>query len=445
MVETAPARNQDQPPNRVRPTGKTGIMAWWVYDWANSAFGTLITTFIFGPYFIAAVAPDPTQGTVWWGWASGAAALLIALAAPILGAVADQGGGRKRWLLAATAMCIVLTALLYGAAPSPDYVLFALIVFVGALVASELSLVFYNSMLPGLAPAGRTGVISGWGYGIGYLGGVAALSSALFLLVGDNALFSDLDRGGAEDIRATAWLVALWYAVFALPLFIFTPEQTGRQYDAGRAIGQGVRTLIETFRKARRHANTFRYLIAFLFYSNGVSTIFAFGGIYAVGTFGMTMDDVIVFAIVLNVAAGSGAAMFGWLDDRIGAKPVILVALGGLIVSGTVLVLTASVVVFWGVGIVLGLLIGGAQTTSRSLMAQLVPKAMEAEMFGLYALSGKATAFAGPIVLAFATDIFDSQRAGMATILVFFIVGLSLLIRVKAPGTSQHHNPGPNT
>ena len=404
-----------------------------MYDWANSAFATLIMTFIFSTYFISAVAPDPTRGTVLWGWASGAAALLIAFAAPVLGAIADQGGRRKRWLLVTTSLCVVLTALLYGAAPSPDYVLFALVVFVGALVASELSLVFYNSMLPGLAPPGRTGFISGWGYGIGYFGGLAALASALFLLVGDNALWVWLDQGQAENIRATAVLVALWYAIFALPLFLFTPEQTGRQYDAGRAVGQGLGALVKTFREARRHANTFRYLVAFLFYSNGVTTLFAFGGIYAVGTFEMTTAEVIEFGIAMNVTTGIGAAAFGWFDDRIGPKPVLMIALGGLIVLGLVIVLTASITVFWVLALVLGFLIGAAQTTSRSFMARLVPPKMEAEMFGLYALSGKATAFAGPLVLAFATDAFESQRAGMATILIFFTIGLLLLVQVKAP------------
>lgn len=409
------------------------IAAWWLYDWANSAFGTLITTFIFGPYFIASVAPDPTRGTVLWGWATGAAAFLVALAAPLLGAIADQGGGRKVWLLATTSLCIVLSALLYFVAPSPDHVVFGLLVFAGAVIASELSLVFYNSMLPGLAPPGRTGFVSGWGLGIGYLGGVAALAAALFLLVGTDALLAGLDRGGSEHVRATAWLVALWYAVFALPLFLFMQGQAGPARDAGRAIRQGLRTLVDTFREVRRHANTFRYLLAFLFYANGMATLFAFGGIYAVGTFEMSMAEVTTFAILLNLAAGAGAAAFSWIDDRIGAKLAILIALAGLIVSGTILVLTASTTVFWSFGIVLGALIGAVQATSRSFMARLAPPAMEAEMFGLYALSGKATAFAGPLILAFATDAFDSQRVGMATILAFFVVGWVLLIRVKEP------------
>lgn len=435
MFETAPEQSQDRPRYRATPAGRKAIAAWWLYDWANSAFGTLITTFVFAPYFIASVAPDPTQGTVLWGWASGAAAFLVALAAPPLGAIADQGGGRKVWLFATTCVCVMLSALLYFVAPSPDYVAFALVVFVGAVVASELSLVFYNSMLPRLAPPSRTGFVSGWGLGVGYLGAVASLASALALLVGPDALLVELERGQSEHVRATAVLVAFWYGLFALPLFLFTPGQAGMGHDVGHAIRRGLATLVNTFREARQHANIFRYLLAFLFYSNGVSTLFAFGGIYAVGTFKMTMAEVTVFAIALNLAAGAGAAAFSWLDDRIGAKSAILIALAGLTVTGTILVLTTSITLLWGFGIVLGALVGAVQATSRSLMARLAPSSMEAEMFGLYALSGKATAFAGPIILALATDAFDSQRAGMATILIFFIVGWVLLIRVKGTST----------
>lgn len=435
MVKTPDTPGLIKEPDRAGPAFTRAIAAWWIYDWANSAFGTLITTFIFAPYFIADVAPDATRGQVLWGWASGAAAVMIALLGPVLGAIADQGGARKAWLLATTGLCVAASAALYLVAPGAAHVALALAIFMVAVIASELSLVFYNSMLPGLAGPKRTGFVSGWGLGIGYLGGVASLGAALLLLVGPGALLAGLDSGASENVRAVGPLVAVWYGLFALPLFFLTPD-TGApaRPPAQVAIRHGLETLARTFREARRHANLFRYLIAFLFYANGVSTLFAFGGIFAVGVFGFTLAEVTLFAIALNLAAGAGAAAFSWLDDRIGARPCILLALGGLTAAGTVLVLTSSLSVFWSLGILLGGCVGAVQATSRSLMARLAPPAMEAEMFGLYALAGKATAFAGPLVLATVTDLADSQRAGMATVLAFFIAGWVLMLRVQEPG-----------
>jgi UMF1 family MFS transporter len=195
--------------------------------------------------------------------------------------------------------------------------------------------------------------------------------------------------------------------------------------------------LVRTFRQAHRHANVFRYLVAFLFYANGVGALFAFGGIYAVGEFGMSTAEVTRFAIALNIAAACGAAALGWIDDWLGPKRTILIALSGLIMTGAVLVLTRSTTVLWLLGSALGALVGATQAISRSFLARLAPRSMEAEMFGLYALSGKATAFAGPFVLALVTDAFDSQRAGMATILAFLAVGFVLLLPVKEPATAS--------
>jgi UMF1 family MFS transporter len=430
--EATPPRG-DQRHTQVVRVRQTGIASWWIYDWANSAFGTLITTFIFASYFASAVAPDPTQGTVLWGRASSIGALLVALLSPPLGAIADRGGGRKTWLFVTTVACVAFTACLYLVAPSTDFVPLALCLFVGGLVFSEMSLVFYNSMLPSIAPPNRLGFVSGWGLGIGFLGGVVALTVALLLFISAGSPFASLARGNAENVRATALLVAAWYAVFSIPLFLWTPQHKGTAKSAKDAVISGLTTLGRTFRQARRHANIIRFLLSFLFYANGVGTVFAFGGIYAVGTFAMSTADVTKFAIALNVAAACGAAAFSWIDDWIGPKRTLLFSIAGLIASGTVLVLTKSIIVFWIAGIVLSALIGAAQAVSRAFMARLAPGSMETEMFGLYALSGKATAFAGPLVLALVTDAFDSQRAGMATVLGFFALGFVLLLWVKEP------------
>ena len=418
-----------------RLSGRLGIVSWCLFDWAISAYHTIIVTFIFAAYFIGAVAEDPIAGTVQWGYASMTAALIIAALGPILGAIADQGGRRKPWLAVFLAVGVMLTALLAATRPTPEDALFAVVIFAMATVAMELGQAFYNSMLPTIAPRPWLGRISGWGWGLGYAGGLACLITALFGFVQSGAPWLGLDTGEEhlEHIRATAIMASVWIAVFCLPMFLLTPDRPGTGLAPAEAVRRGLATLLQTIRQIRQHGTIARFLIAFLFYSNGLATLFAFGGAYATGTFGLTLTQVTYFAIALNVSAGLGAVAFAWADDRIGPKLTVALALVGLIVTGTILALTDSLTVFWVLGFVLGVFIGPAQAASRSYMARLVPKHMETEMFGLYAFSGKATAFAGPLLFTAATQAFDSQRAGVASILAFLIVGLVLLYFVPKP------------
>lgn len=408
-----------------------GIFSWCLYDWANAAFGTLITTFIFAPYFIKSVAASPTEGTILWGFASSAAAFVVAVLSPVLGAIADKAGQRKPWLIAFTSLCVVFSASLYLVRPAMADVSLALVLFASAAVSADLAFVFYNAMLPRLVPRAYLGRVSGWGWSLGYVGGIASLAAALFGFVLSGAPFAQLDQGAAENVRATALLVAGWYAVFTLPLALFTPDSPPRGIPLANAVRQGLATLWDTLHNARDYRNILHFLLAFLFYANGFTTLFAFGGIYAAGVFDMTLQEVITFAIGLNLTAGLGAAGFGWIDDRIGSKHAITLSLLGMLVAGTILVLTTSILVVWIIGLLLGLFLGGGQATSRSMMAKLAPAQMETEMFGLYAFAGRATAFAGPLAVALTTDLFDSQRAGMAAILMFFVIGLIILSRVK--------------
>ena len=306
-----------------------GVKSWCIYDWANSAFGTLITTFIFAPYFIMAVAPTPTEGTVLWGRASSLAALLMALSSPVLGAIADKSGRRKPWLMTCTLMCVVLTAALYLVQPGPEYVMLALVLFVPAAVFSELAFVFYNAMLPTIIPRAFYGRVSGAGIAIGYVGGIAALAIALFGFVREDGIFAALDQGGSEPIRATALFVAAWYAVFSVPLLIYTRDGQRSGMSPRAAVREGLAAIRTTFGQLGRYGDILRFLLAYLFYSNGIVTLFAFGGVFAAGIFEMTMEQVVAFAIGLNVTAGIGAATFGWIDDRIGSKPTIMIVFLG--------------------------------------------------------------------------------------------------------------------
>ncbi|MBF0333679.1 MAG: MFS transporter, partial [Alphaproteobacteria bacterium] len=285
-------------------TGRGGLVSWCLYDWANSAFPTVITTFVFAAYFTQAVAPSPETGTALWGEAMALAGLIIALASPALGAIADQGGRRKPWLAAFTGLCVVATASLWWVAPQPGAVPLALLALVLGTVGVELASVFYNAMLPDLVTKGRYGRLSGWGWGIGYAGGLACLVVALFGLVQAEPPPFGLRKADAEHVRATAPLVALWFAVFALPLFLFTPDTPCTGMPAGQAVRRGLASLMATLRNVRRHRQIARFLVARIFYIDGLNTLFAFGGIYAAGTFGMDIAEIIRFGIAMNVTAG---------------------------------------------------------------------------------------------------------------------------------------------
>jgi UMF1 family MFS transporter len=421
----------EAPSPEPRAANPRALVAWCVFDWANSAFPTVIVTFVFSAYFASAVAENATEGTAQWGHAVSLSALAIGILSPIFGAIADASGRRKPWLFGFTAACAVLTAALWFARPEPSYALYALVMFALANAAFEIATVFYNAMLPALVPPARMGRISGWGWGLGYLGGLACLVAVLFGLVQADPPPFGLDPDAAEPVRAAAILVSVWLVVFAVPIFLFTPDAPASGLGAGAAVRRGLAQLVETARRIRQYGNIARFLIARLLYIDGLDTLFAFGGIYAAGSFGMTTAEIITFGIAINVTAGLGAAAFAWVDDAIGAKRTILIALVGLVAFGTPLLFAEGKFWFWALALPLGIFFGPAQAASRSLMARLAPPQLSAEMFGLFALSGRATAFLGPAALAWATLAFDSQRAGMATVLIFIVAGFVLLIPVR--------------
>lgn len=413
---------------RIAP--RRGLFGWCLYDWANSAFPTVITTFVFSAYFTKAIAADEISGTAQWGIAISLSGLFVALLSPFLGAIADHGGRRKPWMFVLTLLCVVASALLWLARPETNFIILALSLAALANFAFEMAMVFYNAMLPDLVPRQRIGRLSGWGWGLGYAGGLVCLGLTLVLLVQAETPIFGLDKESFEHIRATGPMVAIWMAVFAAPFFLWTPDRPDQGISFAAALKRGIATLIDTFRRVREYSQIVRFLIARMMYTEGLNTLFTFGGIYAAGTFGMEFDELILFGIALNVTAGLGAAAFAWVDDRIGPKRTILIAVTGLAVLGAVLLFVEGKALFWTFALPLGIFVGPAQAASRTMMARLAPPRMMTEMFGLYALSGKATAFLGPALLAWMTVVFASQRAGMAVIMVFFLLGLVLLMGV---------------
>jgi UMF1 family MFS transporter len=410
---------------------KAPVIAWSLFDFANSAFTTIIVTFVFAAYFAEGVAVDANTGGAQWSLAMGLAGLIIAVVSPVMGAIADQTGRRKPWLAGVSIICVIATALLWFVRPDATDVPFALACVVIATVGFEIGLLFYNAMLPGVAPPAMLGRVSGWGWALGYLGGLISLVGALFVFVQAEPAPFGLDKDAAEHVRATALLVAAWFAVFALPLFFAVKEDGAAGVPLGAAVRGGLAQLVTTFRNARKHGNTLRFLLAAMIYTDGVHTVFALGGVYAAVVFGMELADVILLGIALNVTAGIGAFAFAWIDDKIGSKRTISIALVALIVTTAGVLAAPTAILFWGTALVMSTFFGPVQAASRTMMARLSPPEMRGEMFGLFSLSGKVTAFAGPALVGWIALASGSYRVGMAVVPVFLVVGLLILRGVR--------------
>jgi len=405
------------------------ILAWCLFDWANSPYTTLVVTFVYSAYFAQKFAPDVVTGTAWWSRGVAIAGIVVALLAPLLGAMADKSGRRLRLLLVTTTVCVLATGTLTFVAPGDrSDALLALALFVLADIGFELGMLFYNALLPTVASPDKLGRVSGYGWALGYAGGLFALLVALVGFVQTERPWFGITRDAEFNIRATCMLAAVWLAVFSLPLFLAIREDRpsaalSHQPSAfGRLMAEGRRLL--------HYRDAALFLLARLIFNDGLVTVFAFGGIYAAGTFGMTLAEVIQFGIAINVAAGAGAFLFGYVDDKIGGKRTVLVSCGALGAATALAVWAPTREWFWVSGMLIGVFAGPNQSASRSLMARFAPRGNENEFFGFFAFSGRLTAFAGPALLGVATQGFHSQRAGVATILLFFVVGGALLLRV---------------
>jgi MFS transporter, UMF1 family len=405
--------------------GRRAIWSWALFDFANSSFTTLVVTFVYATYFTQAIASDPTRGTTLWSRAVTITAIIVALCSPLLGAFADRGGYRKRFIAIAITVCALATAALYTVLPGQ--VLLALALVIVANVAFELCEVFYNAFLPDIAPPGRIGRVSGLAWGLGYVGGLLSLVFVWLTLVQPEVPWFGFSRDAGENIRATNLVVAAWLVLFSLPLLLWVPEDKSRVSPAKHVVRDTFAQLRRTFTEIRKHGQTVRFLVARLFYNDGLVTVFAFGGIYAAGTFGFTQEQVLQFGIVINVAAGAGAMAMGFLDDKIGGKRTIIVSLIGLVGASALAVFATSAAAFWIAGILIGIFAGPNQSASRSLMARFVPPDSENEFFGFFAFSGKLTAFVGPFMLGVLTAATGSQRVGVSVVILLFLIGIGLL------------------
>lgn len=431
-----------------------GQFSWALFDWANQPFFTVITTFIFAPYFANVMIGNPIVGQTEWAFTQSMSGFLIAVLSPVLGAIADAGGRRKPFILVFQLMLAGGCIALWWAYPHrPDLagpITWAVVV---ATVGAEMSIVFNNALLPGIASQGRIGWLSGFAWGLGYVGGLIAL---FIVLAGTfyPALFG-LDTASHQLERLTGPASALWLALFVLPMFLFTPDSGGSaRLPFAAAARQGVGSLVSTLRELRRHRNALTFLIAFMLYNDGLAAIIAFGGVYASATFGWTTVTLGIFGIILTSFAIPGAFLGGRLDDWLGSRRTVQIATGGVIVASLGIVsVTADRVlfflpaeplaaqramfaslqemVFMAFALLLGVCMGPMQAASRTMIGRLAPPTMTGEFYGLFALSGRATAWLAPFAIGIVTAHTQSNRLGVACVLVFLVLGFCLLWRVR--------------
>ena len=460
VTEFAAARAGEMP---VYPR-RAAVISWIFFDWAAQPYFTLITTFVFAPYFANFVAPNPATGQALWGFAAAAAGLCIALLSPVLGAIADASGRRKPWIAGFGALLVIgASAMWIGRPGDPSIILPLLLAYAVAAVGVEFATVFNNAMMPTLVPPDRIGRLSGTGWATGYVGGIVSLIIVLgFLaaspdtgrtLFGLTPLFG-LDPVTHQGDRITGPLTAVWFIVFVTPMFLLTPD-----YPAKRPVREALRAgLIElkgTLRELPKRKSMSLFLLANMVYTDGLVSLFAFGGIYAAGTFGWHTLQIGTFGIMLAVAGTFGAWLGGKLDDRLGPKRVIAGSMVVLLLAVIAILLVDKDQIFFikvappqpggalfaGASekayLILGCLIGAAggplQAAARTLLIRLAPKDRITQYFGLFALTGRVTSFIGPLLVGAVTAATASQKAGMAVLVLFFTVGMVLLMMVEEP------------
>ncbi|UCF19328.1 MAG: MFS transporter [Gemmatimonadota bacterium] len=405
------------------PVRRREITSWCLYDFANSAFTTLVVTFIFSRFFTQVIAADDVSGTVLWSRAVNISAIIIALSMPVLGAIADFSGRKKLFLLLATIQTLVFTTLLFFM--GPGMATLAAVLFIIANVGYEGTQAFYNAFLPEIATSKNIGRISGYGWALGYVGGLLALAIALGMV----RLW--LPEEGHLNVRATNLLVVAWFAVFSVPTFLFLRERRRpREVRPGTYIREGVRRVAETLGHLRRYREAAKLLLARLIYNDGLVTVFSFGAIYAAAVFGMDTGDAIILGIVLNVAAAIGAFALGFVNDWIGGKWTIAITLVVLTVAAMLGAAAETRTGFWFAAVGIGLMVGPNQAASRSLLGVMIPEEKHGEFFGFFAFSGKLASVAGPFVYGSVVAATSSHRAAMASIIAFFVVGFAVLMLV---------------
>lgn len=422
---------------------KKQVLSWGFWDWGGAAFQAVILTFVFSVYLtdsVGADLPGSISATTWLGWALGIAGLSIALLAPVSGQRSDAKGRRKRLLFVLTAATIVCMAALFFVKDDYHYLWLGLVLLSIASVLFEIAQVPYTAMLRQVSTPDNLGRVSGFGWAMGYFGGIFLLLLCYFGFItgdGDTRGFFDVSTDGGLNIRLIALMAAVWFLVFALPVMFAVPELPALDPDAAAARAGYLESYRVLWRDVsdlwRTERRTVWFLVASALFRDGLAGVFTFGAVLAVTVYGISAADVLLFGVAANVVAALGALVAGRVDDRIGPKRVIVVSLASMIVAGAVLLAVSGPLMFWIFGLILCLFVGPAQSSSRTFLTRIVPPGREGQMFGLYTTTGRAVSFLSPTLFGLFAYLFDADRAGILGLLLVLGAGLLALLRVAAP------------
>tara|TARA_B100001564_G_C20649313_1_gene676053 strand:- start:918 stop:2144 length:1227 start_codon:yes stop_codon:yes gene_type:complete len=403
------------------------ILNFALYDFANSAFTTIIITFIFSTYFAKQIAPNPVLGQSYWGWAIGTTGILVAIIGPILGSYADKKNFTEFFIKLFTIICISLTTLLWFSKPSEKYLLFTLIIVALANFFYELSLIFYNSILKRISKTSDLGKSSGFSFALGYIGGILILIICIKIFIDNDVLPFGLSKENSENIRATSIVVAVWYLIFSIPFLFSLKKKINNKIELSSDNIKKIKDLIWN----NGLNNLGKFLIARMLYADGLNAIIVMGGIFAVGVFNLEIKDLLILSILMNVTAFIGAIVGGYANDKFSSKSVIIFSLLGLIISSSIILFVKSQLFFLIFAAINGFFIGPIQSASRVFITKSIDENNQASGFGLFALSGKLTSFIGPLLVSTITYISNSQRIGFSSAIILLLIGLLILLKVK--------------
>ncbi len=422
------------------PSSRGRIVAWAMWDWGSQPFNTVITTFVFSVYITSSSFGGTNATSTALAISTAIAGLFVAVLAPVLGQNSDRSGRTVRNLRLQTWLLAGLSAALYVVQPNPSYLWVGLGLLAVGSVVSEIAGVNYNATIDQVATGKTVGRVSGFGWGMGYLGGIIVLLLLYFLLIKpDVGLFGVTDEG-ASDIRVSMLLCGLWTLVFTIPAFLVLRDRDRERaprvdvVTSYRLVWQSITGLWATSR------HTVYFLLASALFRDGLAGVFAFGAVLAHGTFGLSAGDVIVFGAAANIIAGFATMAFGLLDDRIGPKRVILISLGSLVVLGLLIFVLhdGGATVFWVLGLLMTVFVGPAQAASRSFLARLIPEGKNGEIFGLYATTGRVVSFMSPVAFgafiaigAALTGQENTQYWGILGIVLILGAGFAVMLPVK--------------
>ena len=403
------------------------IINFALYDFANSAFTTIVITFIFSTYFAKEIAPNPVLGQSYWGWTIGITGIVVAIIGPLLGSFADKKNYTEFFIKIFTIICISLTCLLWFSKPSEEYLLYTLIIVGLANIFYELSLIFYNSILKKISETKNLGKSSGFSFALGYLGGIIVLIICITIFIDNDTLPFGLSKENSENVRATSIVVALWYLIFAIPFLFNLKEINNNKIQKTANNTKKFKELIWD----KGLNNIGKFLLARMLYADGLNAIIVMGGIFAVGVFNLEIKDLLVLSVLMNITAFIGAIIGGYANDRFSSKNVIIFSLIGLILSSSIILFLQPKIIFLIFASINGFFIGPVQSASRVFMTKSIDENNQASGFGLFALSGKLTSFIGPLLVSTITFISNSQKIGFSSAIALLLIGLIILLKVK--------------